>query len=131
LDNLGGQNKISVSCPVREKPNLIFEAPTWTSRDSRYLSTRQGGLEYLTVVGLITILLALAVSVGRYVFFSNVSKLIRKKTMINILCRFYLPANPIRNISNRVNTYFKPLSFKLLFLTTLSSAKGFKQCFVL
>jgi len=122
---------MSVSCPAREKPNLIFEAPTWTLRDSRYLSTRQGGLEYFMVVGLMTILLALAVSVGKYVSFSNVSKVIRGKTMIDILCRFYLPLNPVRSISNRVNKYFKPLSFKPLFLTTPSSEKGFKQCFVL
>lgn len=110
FDNLGSQNKISVSCLVKEMPNLIFEAPTWTIRDSRYLSTRQGGLEYFTVVRLTTILLALAVSVGRYAFLSNVMKLIREKTMIDILCRFYLPVNQLRNVfSGLVNRYFKPL----------------------
>lgn len=54
LDNLGSQRKVSVSVPkLREKePDLTLKAPTYIFRDSRYLSTRQGGVHYSAVAGL-------------------------------------------------------------------------------
>lgn len=66
LVKLGSQSKVSVSAPIsRGKPNLAFKAPTYNNRDSRFLSTRQGGSYTPAFAGLILILLALTVKVSR------------------------------------------------------------------
>ncbi len=66
LDKLGSQRKVSVSVPkFREKPNLTFKAPTYNLRDSRFLSTRQGGSHNPAAAGLFLIFLALAGKINR------------------------------------------------------------------
>ncbi len=97
LKNLGSQRKVSVSAPYRSKPNLVFKAPTYTFRDSRNLSTRQGGMQYLAAMGLAFIFLALTV------------KVLRVRTRIDILCRIY------RSFKN-----IHILNFELLLKTPLS-----------
>ena len=88
LDNLGSQRKVSVSSPKGRKPNLSFKAPTYSFRDSRHLSTRQGGAQNLAVAGLFLIFLALTV------------KVLWERTIINnLLCRRYSPANNIHILS--------------------------------
>ena len=85
LEQLGSQRKVSVSAPkLREKkPNLAFKAPTYDFRDSRYLSTRQGGVYYPEVSGLFLIFLALT------------AKVLRGRTTIDTLSRF---CDPVKNI---------------------------------
>ncbi len=86
LKQLGSQRKTSVSGPkIREqKPYLAFKTPTYSFRDSRFLSTRQGGLYYPAAAGLFLVLLALTVKIHRV------------KIIINMMGKLYSPVNPVR-----------------------------------
>ncbi len=111
LDKLGSQRKVSVSVPkLREKPNLAFKAPTYNLKDSRFLSTRQGGSHNPAAAGLFLIFLALAGKINR----------IRIRIIIDLTGRLYSPVNPVRKLgmsflSNGVNNI---LSY-CIFLKTL------------
>ncbi len=66
FDFLGSQRKPSVSILKSwEKPNLDFKAPTYKLRDSRLLSTRQGGLFFAVAEELLLFFMVLTVELNR------------------------------------------------------------------
>lgn len=116
LEQLGSQSKTSVSVPdFREKPNLAFKTPTYRNRDSRLLSTRQGGFHNSAIAELILFFLVSTV------------KIYRVRTKIDMTGKLYSPVYPVRKLfnsfySNRVINILSTLILIkiLLFLKDLS-----------
>ena len=95
IKQLGSQRKTSVSDPELrvEKPNLAFKAPTYSFRDSRFLSTRQGGAYYPAVAGLFFVLLVLTVRIQRV------------KIIINKMGNLFSPIIPVRTCNRNFSFY--------------------------
>ena len=106
LDYLGSRRKASVSAPEygEVKPDLVFKAPTYSLRVSRYLSTRQGGTQNFTVVEISLIFLALMTV-----------RVLRGRTIINNLCRL---CSSVKN-----NNIYE------LLLKSFLQGKGFKKVY--
>jgi len=134
MEQLGSWSKVSVSDPeFREKePDLAFKAPTYTFKDSSFLSTRQGGFKNLEYSGLFLIFLVLTVNSVRKIkavllkkLFNGVT-ILRKRIIINMTSRAYNPVNPGREpgrmfLSTRANN----IIINSIFLKILLFLKDF------
>lgn len=117
LEQLGSLRKASVSVPkhcpepcsgLGEKPDLVFKAPTYIYRDSKFLSTRQGGYHNSAVAELILFFLVLTV------------KIYRVRTIIDITGRLYSPVHPIReSVRSFFSKGIKNITHNLIFIKIL------------
>lgn len=112
FDYLGSQRKASVSVlKLQEKPNPAFKAPTYNIRDSRFLSSRQGGSYYpADIAGLFLYFLVLTVHSVRK-FLSNGMKILRKRIIINMISLLYNPVN--NNLSHCTFLKVPPIRWDL------------------